>query len=224
MENRIIQIANTKTQKRYAIETAAVTLGELMDQMTAQGIDFTGMTFTEGITKTQLLSRDSALPTNVIYKGQPTNNLVMLLTNTSKNIASGAIDRKEAYRLIKELGLQEAIAEGEGQNYTRVKTDVLESWINCAQNGCDNIMEPDEAILEPEPVKSETKIPDVKTAPHADTVEWFYMGLKAMLKSSLLYVDDIAVIADLTTELYKRLKEVQPQISDEDIDNMIASL
>lgn len=219
MENRIIKIANTKTQKRYAIETAAVTLGELMDQMTAQGIDFTGMTFTEGITKTQLLSRDSALPTNVIYKGQPTNNLVMLLTNTSKNIASGAIDRKEAYRLIKELSLQDEVKEAFGRNYTQVPTTQLEAFINSVS---EEVMVENHVIDENGNVTAD-KI-SVKTAPHADTVEWFYMGLKAMLKSNLLYADDIAVIADLTTELYKRLKEAQPQISDEDIENMIASL
>ena len=47
MEVRTIQIANTKTQRRYTINTAATTLGELQDEMSAQGIDFTGMTFTE---------------------------------------------------------------------------------------------------------------------------------------------------------------------------------
>jgi hypothetical protein len=45
-----------------------------------------------------------------------------------------------------------------------------------------------------------------------------------MVKSHLLYMDDIAVIADLTSELYKRLKEEQPKISDRDIDEIIANL
>ena len=103
METRTIAIANTKTQKRYTIESAATTLGELQDQMIEQGIDFSGMTFTEGISKTQLLTRESLLPTNVMYKGQPTNNLVMLLTNPNKQIASGAMNRKELYAKIKEL-------------------------------------------------------------------------------------------------------------------------
>jgi len=226
MEERKILIANSKTQKRYEIMSNATTLGELQDQMTAQGIDFTGMTFTEGISKTQLLGRDSALPTNVMFKGQPTNDLVMLLTNTTKQISSGAIDRKEAYRLVKELGLQEAIAEGEGQNYTRVKTEVLESWINSAQNGCsdcNDVVDPDFEDTEDEE-KAAPAIPDVKTAPHPEAVEWYYMGLKAMVKSGLLYINDIVVIADLTLELYKRLKEEEPKITDADIDNMLANI
>jgi len=217
---RNIKIANTKTQQRYTITTSATTLGELQDQMTAQGIDFAGMSFTEGLSKTQLLTRDTPLPTNVMYKGQPTNDLVMLLTNTTKNIASGAISRKEAFRLVKEMNLQDAIAEGEGKNYTLVKTDVLESWINAAKNGVKETEMPE--VIE-EPATPEYKLPDVKTAPHPEAVEWFYMGIKAMLTSGLLYADDVAVIADLTTELYKRLKESSPEISDEDIDDIIAS-
>ena len=89
MEREIL-IANTKTQKRSKITTSATTLGELKNDLRAAGIDFSNMTFTEGISKTQLLSDDTQLPQNVMYKGQPTNNLVILLTNTKKNIASGA--------------------------------------------------------------------------------------------------------------------------------------
>ena len=91
MDVREILVANTKTQKRYKVNTDATTLGELKAALDAQGIDYAGMTFTEGISKTQLTSDDSQLPTNVMYKGTPTNNLVMLLTNTTKNISSGAI-------------------------------------------------------------------------------------------------------------------------------------
>ena len=218
---RNIKIANTKTQQRYTLTTSATTLGELQDEMISHGIDFTGMSFTEGLSKTQLLTRDTPLPTNVMYKGQPTNDLVMLLTNTTKNIASGAMDRKEAFRLVKEMNLQDVINEGEGVNWTRCKTDVLESWITTYKNGVAKANLPE--VIE-EPATPEYKLPDVKTAPHPEAVEWFYMGIKAMLKSGLLYADDVAVIADLTTELYKRLKESSPEISDEDIDDIIASI
>jgi hypothetical protein len=167
-----------------------------------------------------------------MFKGQPTDDLIMLLTNTTKQIASGAIDRKEAYRLIKEYNLQDAILEGEGQNYTRVKTDVLESYINneLGEELEEKLNAATEALEEAKKevcnchCKEESKLPDVKTAPHPEAVEWFYMGLKAMLKSNLLYTDDLAVIADLVTELYKRLVEEKPQISDDDIDDLIASI
>lgn len=121
MEREIL-IANTKTQKRSKITTSATTLGELKTDLRAAGIDFSGMTFTEGISKTQLLSDDTQLPQNVIYKGQPTNNLVILLTNTKKNIASGVLSRKEAYNLIKQNSLENAVKTKFGRNFTQVPT------------------------------------------------------------------------------------------------------
>lgn len=121
MEREIL-IANTKTQKRSKITTSATTLGELKTNLRAAGIDFSGMTFTEGISKTQLLSDDTQLPQNVMYKGQPTNNLVILLTNTKKNIASGVLSRKEAYNLIKQNSLENAVKIEFGRNFTQVPT------------------------------------------------------------------------------------------------------
>lgn len=119
---REILIANTKTQKRSKITTSATTLGELKADLRAVGIDFQNMTFTEGISKTQLLSDDTQLPQNVIYKGQPTNNLVILLTNTKKKIASGTLSRKEAYALIKQNSLENAVKTKFGRNFTQVPT------------------------------------------------------------------------------------------------------
>ena len=219
---RVIKIANTKTQQRYTLTTSATTLGELQDQMMAQGIDFTGMSFTEGLSKTQLIGRDSLLPTNVMYKGQPTNDLVMLLTNTTKNIASGAMSRKDAFRMIKEMNLQDAVLEGEGKNYTLVKTDVLEEYINLnAQDVPDEEIE--ETVLKDNVAPVEKKA-EVKAAPHADLVELIYLGVKYLTKTHNMVADDVAVIADLTTELYNCMKVDQPEISDDDIDDIIANI
>lgn len=79
MIEREILIANTKTQKRSKITTDATTLGELKTALSAAGVDYSGMTFTEGISKTQLLEDGTQLPQNVMYKGQPTNNLLFCL-------------------------------------------------------------------------------------------------------------------------------------------------
>lgn len=132
MEREIL-IANTKTQKRSKVTTSATTLGELKADLRAAGIDYNGMTFTEGISKTQLLDDATQLPQNVIYKGQPTNNLVILLTNTKKNIASGTMSRKEVYQAIKDNNLQEAVKEEFGRNFTQVPTSDLLVFL--AQDG-----------------------------------------------------------------------------------------
>ena len=128
MEREIL-IANTKTQKRSKINSTATTLAELKAELSAAGIDYNGMTFTEGISKTQLLDDATQLPSNVMYKGQPTNNLVILLTNTKKNIASGASDRAAAYMTIKDNNLQDAVKAHFGRNFTQVPTEALWDFI-----------------------------------------------------------------------------------------------
>lgn len=142
MEVREILVANTRTQKRSKITTAATTLGELKVALAGAGVDYSGMTFTEGISKTQLLDDATQLPQNVMYKGQPTNNLVILLTNTKKNIASGMGSRADAYVAIKELHLQDAIKEIFGRNYTQIPTSDL--WIVINDNGDDTVDEDEE--------------------------------------------------------------------------------
>ena len=129
MENREILIANTKTQKRSKITTAATTLGELKAALAEAGVDYSGMTFTEGISKTQLIDDATQLPHDVMYKGQPTNNLVILLINTKKNIASGASDRAAVYMAIKDNNLQDAVKEHFGRNFTQVPTEDLWNFI-----------------------------------------------------------------------------------------------
>lgn len=227
METRTIAIANNKTQRRYSIETNATTLGELKAQMTQQGIDYAGMTFTEGITKTQLLTDDSLLPTNVMYRGQATNNLVMLLTNPNKQIASGAVptDRKLFGTYIKSNNLGNAIKAEFGDNWTRISTDKLVAFFKKNEpSETEDLSKVRKELSNIKEVKPESSLPDVKEAPHANIVNWFYDGIKDMAKNNLLYTEDIIVLAALTTELSHRLWEAKPRITDDDIDNMIASI
>lgn len=159
MEREIL-IANTKTQKRSKITTSATTLGELKNDLRAAGIDFSNMTFTEGISKTQLLSDDTQLPQNVMYKGQPTNNLVILLTNTKKNIASGAYTRQELYAILKQHGLQDAIKAEFGKNFTQVTTLDLTKFIEA------NVKKSEAPKTEPvEQPKNESKVSEQPEQP-----------------------------------------------------------
>ena len=252
MTEREILIANNRDQSKYRIVTGAETLGELQDaiarnegvyKMIGQSwvsnptpIDIEGLTFTEGITKTQLLQRDSALPTNVQFKGQTTNNLVMLLTNTTKQIRSGAYptNRKEFGEYIKKNSLGEAIKAEFGDNWTRISTDkLLNFFANIAEKNTtsnkDAINEVREELKDQEKVKEvvntpEKKLPDVKEAPHAATVEWFYDGIKKMAADNLLYAEDVVVLADLTTELAARLVESKPKITTSDMEDMMESI
>lgn len=217
MEERTILIANTKTQQRHELHTSATTLGELKVAMMNAGIDYSGMDFTEGISKTHLLGDDTQLPSNVMFHGAPTNNLVMLLTNTTKNIASGCGERsrKEAYAIINEVGdvAKSGIQMQFGKNYTQVKTVDLWDFIDANLEQC----EPEKGIEEDEKEF-------ISPTSHPTLVEWIYDSIKVLVDSKNLYTDDVEVLAELITEYAARLKEGESFISDRELDDMISKL
>jgi hypothetical protein len=226
MEREIL-IANTKTQKRSKITTSATTLGELKTDLRAAGIDFSGMTFTEGISKTQLLSDDTQLPQNVMYKGQPTNNLVILLTNTKKNIASGVLSRKEAYNLIKQNSLENAVKIEFGRNFTQVPTLDLIKFIGA------NIKKSEAPKTEPtEQPKNEPKVSEQSEQLNQSKESETFLTPKATILSvdstlfmhiSLLVNEGMLSVSDLQ-KLERNIHKLVITMSGEpeDIDKLIA--
>ena len=133
MEKRIITIVSTANSSKVELETDATTLGELKAAMRQADIAYDGMTFYEGLTKSELVDDASILPHDVVRNGQTTNNLVFMLTNTNKKIRSG-YDRVELYNIIKEKGLAEECKERLGKNFTVCKTSELEELVK----GCES--------------------------------------------------------------------------------------
>lgn len=226
MEREIL-IANTKTQKRSKVTTSATTLGELKTDLRAAGIDYNGMTFTEGISKTQLLDDATQLPQNVMYKGQPTNNLVILLTNTKKNIASGTMSRKEVYQAIKDNNLQEAVKEEFGRNFTQVPTSDLLVFL--AQDGNAEVTETlddkptdteNNDIIAPEVEEKETPdtededipnyVDDIITDTRVDsTVNSLYVHIAMLVDNEILSVADLEELSADIEYLTKVAKKEQ---------------
>ena len=111
-------------------ESNATTLGELKNELREKQVRYdSDCVFKEAASKTILTSNESILPSNIPWKGQVTNDLVFMVTAPQKKIKSGAMDRKEAYARVKELGLQGKIQELEGKNFTQCSTAVLISHI-----------------------------------------------------------------------------------------------
>lgn len=154
MEARKITVVQTKNQKKSVIMSAATTLGELKADLRSNGIDYDGMTFFEGTSKTELKTDASVLPHDVPYKGQVTNELVFMLTNTNKKIRSGAtaMSRAEAYNAIKSMGLQDACVKKFGKNFTMCKTADLIALVQSNGNS-----KPAPAAPKAEAPKAETK-------------------------------------------------------------------
>lgn len=122
METRKITIISTKGQKKTTIETAASTVAELKVDMNKAGIEFEGMALYEGVSKTNLISDETILPSNLPFKGEITNNLLIMLTVKDKKITSGAMTRPEVYAAIKANGLQEVVKAKYGKNFTMCST------------------------------------------------------------------------------------------------------
>lgn len=130
MEARRITVVSTKNQTKKVIMSSAETLAELKADLRQNNIDYTDMTFYEGLSKTELKDDASVLPHDVPFKGQTTNELVFMLTNSNKRIKSGAMTRARAYDEIKSRGLQEECVKRFGKNFTMCKTVDLLSLLD----------------------------------------------------------------------------------------------
>ena len=148
MEARKITIVSTKTQTKSVIMSTAETLGQLKSDLAAANIDYSDMTFYEGLTKTELKSDDSVLPKEVPYTNRATgttittNELVFMLTNTNKKIKSG-VSRKEVYQMIKDRNLTEACIDKYCKNFTQCSTKDL---LDLVEEYRQNIIEDDTTV------------------------------------------------------------------------------
>lgn len=226
MIEREILVANTKTQTRKKITTNAATLGELKAALAQEGIDYTDMTFTEGISKTQLLDDSTPLPRDVMYKGAPTNNLVILLTNTRKKIPSGMGTRKEAYAIIKENDMMEGIKDEFGYNYTNISTEDLWNYINeHLDEDCDDSLDDD--YTDDEGVNT-----PVDSLTLDEAAEMIFNAIYTFKEVKAPYEEKVKAIANIITELSELLAESKQEtikingseLSDDDINDMIASI
>ena len=196
MEARKITVVSTRNQKKSVIMSAATTLAELKADLRQNGIDYTGMTFYEGTSKVELKDDASVLPHDVPYKGQTTNELVFMLTNTNKKIKSGAdMSRTDAYAAIKANGLQEECVKRFGKNFTMCKTADLITLVN-------EKSAPAKESVKETPAKeekvAETKKEEVKE--QAGTAECVDTKARAALSRLLTILTDNGTLEDDKTE------------------------
>ena len=188
MEARKITVVSTRNQKKSIIMSAATTLAELKADLRQYGIDYDGMTFYEGTSKVELKDDASILPHDVLYKGQTTNELVFMLTNTNKKIKSGAdMSRADAYAAIKAKGLQGECMKRFGKNFTMCKTADLIALIN------------EKSASKPvptAPAKAESK-------EQSGTTEYVDTKARAALSRLLTILEDNATLEDDEAEEIK---------------------
>lgn len=208
---RKILVANTRNQKSYTFEADVNTLGEVKNLMASYEVPFDGLSFTEGISKLSLLDNASPLPVNtrtVTYNGQQYDT-VLLLTNTSKNISSGAEEtRKEAYSIIKELDLAEDIKRAYGRNYTQVSTVALWDYIKNNTEEVDVDTEEEEEEKFPEVDEDEEP---VEVSMTDCLVENIYDNIKILVKVGIFGVKEMESLNEMVEELFNMTKELEAQ-------------
>ena len=137
MEARKILFVLSNSLNQKSIMSEAETLGALKADMRRAGINYEGMTFYEGRTRTELKDNASILPVNVPVPAKgttpatTTNDLVFMLTTANKKIKSGALspERKNTLEEIKAKGLGAAVAAKFGKNATQCKTPDLLAFL-----------------------------------------------------------------------------------------------
>jgi hypothetical protein len=225
METRKITVVSTKAQRKYVLETTASTLEELKAAMNEAGIDYNNMTFFEGLSKTELKANDSQLPHDVNYKGNITNDLVIMLTLANKNIKSGS-ERAAIYEKIKELNLQERIKRDCGKNYTNCSTEELNHYLNVC---CYNTKDTED---------TEVNIEDTEeTVEHYDTKADAERFMKGVSRFIAFLIEECGVSTETLVDIiYNRDSELQPQeaakeepkvdspYSDSEIEDMFSNL
>ena len=125
---RKVIIINSKEQSQKVIpESNATTLGELKKEMRELGIDYKDCTFYEGHLRAELKDDNAVFPESVMWKGEPTTDLIFMLTKPNKKVESGVMSRKELISEAKRLGYP--------SNPTRAKSHILLEFIEKNSKG-----------------------------------------------------------------------------------------
>jgi hypothetical protein len=138
MESRIIRITDETVSWAKQIESTAGTLGELKRELDNAGINYSGKEFHEGRSRTMLTDDQSLLPDTVMFRGNPTRELSIILMTPNKKVSSGTLSRKEINQMIVSRGLQDDVKKEFGRNYTQVSSDNLTAFITKMERASGN--------------------------------------------------------------------------------------
>lgn len=213
MEARNITIVSSRTQSRKTIVSSAETLGQLKADLDRAHIEYSGLAFFEGISKTEMKDNDAILPKNLDWKGSKTNDLIFMLTEPQKRIRNGApiTSRTEAYVYIKAHGLQAEVEKTLGSNFTRCKTPDLVAF--CNKKATPKATKP--AVHKP--VRSgQTKVATASVAPKAPTSSEDNLDLGGLV--NLLVQKGVISAAEAMTGTPDAVSTAE--FTDSDIQNM----
>lgn len=221
MNSRKITIVDSKLQKRSTIMSEAETLGELKRDLTANGINYSGKTFMEGLSRSELKEDASILPHDIQRPdGSVTNELVFMLTEPEKKIKSGAtLTRQECYAKVKELGLQAAVQSRFGKNFTQCSTNDLNSFLAARVSKASKMAKPAPKAEKATPAvapKKEVKTSDFEVVKNATAF------INKLLEAGAISPQNGQALKDILTG--KSINEIHSDFTDAEIRAMFAGM
>lgn len=126
---REIKIISNSQNRNETFMSDASTLGELKAELINKGYEVNDMDFKEGKSRITLNDDMSVLPSEFMYKGELTSDLVIMMTPKNTKIKSG-MTRGQLYDYIKTNDLQETAYNVYGKNFTNCTNAELEEIVS----------------------------------------------------------------------------------------------
>lgn len=142
---RTIKVIDPQNGLTYEFNGEFNTLGELLDVMDGEGINYENIRMVEGYSKSSfnVSNRDAVIPKEVVLRGTTYTNLIFSMMPEDKKISS-AVDRKELMVEVKKILAYNPNLKEEIGNISQVKTEVLTNFVlkygqsNCCNNTTDS--------------------------------------------------------------------------------------
>lgn len=129
MAQREIKVIANSQNRNEIYMSDANTVGELKAELANKGYELEGMDLKEGKTRIDLRDDLSPLPTDFMYRGEQTSDLVVMITPVNTNIKSGAY-RDDLYDEVRNFNLQDEFYTRYGKNFTNATNAELQAVVD----------------------------------------------------------------------------------------------
>lgn len=140
---RTIKVIDPQNGLTYEFNGEFNTLGDLLDVMDNEGINYENIRMVEGYSKSSfnVSNRDAIIPKEVVLRGTTYTNLIFSMMQEDKKISS-AVDRKELMAEAKKIIENNSNLKKEIGNISQVKTEILAGFVlkYGKPNYCNNTM------------------------------------------------------------------------------------
>lgn len=140
---RTIKVIDPQNGLTYEFNGEFSTLGDLLDVMDNEGINYENIRMVEGYSKSSfnVSNRDAVIPKEVVLRGTTYTNLIFSMMQEDKKISS-ATDRKELIAEAKKIIENNPNLKKEIGNISQVKTEILAGFVlkYDKPNYCNNTM------------------------------------------------------------------------------------